>query len=90
MLRFFLQDPDVLKNVRVHENSLGYARAEGWSPGLAKDANFSFLDSNLSNSMGGSAGNHSEETTNPAKISVGTDGTMHPLKSLDRGNHWSH
>lgn len=84
---FLNQDPEVLKKVRVHENSLGYARAEEWSPGLAQDARFSFLDCSLSNSTGSIAGKLSERLMDPAKISVGTDGTMHPSRSLDRSNH---
>ena len=86
-LCILLQDPEVLKKVRAHENSLGYARAEAWSPGLAQVAHFSFLDCSLSNSIGNVADNLSERMVDPAKISVGNDGTMHPPRSLNEGNH---
>ncbi|XP_024371158.1 uncharacterized protein [Physcomitrium patens] len=75
-------DPTVLRRVLAHENSLGYARAEEWSPGLAQDAHSSFLEDKLSNLNGGSTGNHFDSVTNPAKISVGTDGTMHPTRAI--------
>uniref|UniRef100_A0A7I4DNG6 FO synthase n=1 Tax=Physcomitrium patens TaxID=3218 RepID=A0A7I4DNG6_PHYPA len=76
------EDPTVLRRVLAHENSLGYARAEEWSPGLAQDAHSSFLEDKLSNLNGGSTGNHFDSVTNPAKISVGTDGTMHPTRAI--------
>jgi len=86
-LYILLQDPEVLKKVRAHENSLGYARAEGWSPGLALNAQFSFLDYSLPESTGNIVDNLSERMVDLAKISVGNDGTMHPPRSLNRGNH---
>lgn len=84
--RILLQDSEVLKKVLKHENSLGYARAEEWSPGLAQAAHFSFLNSSLSNSTENTTENLSERMVDLGKISVGNDGTMHPPGSLNRGN----
>jgi len=86
-LYILLQDPEVLKKVRAHENSLGYARAEEWSPGLAQDAHFSFVGDSLSKSIGNIADNLSGRMVGLAKILVENDGTMHPPKSLNRGNY---
>lgn len=84
--RILLQDSEVLKKVLKHENSLGYARAEEWSPGLAQAAHFSFLDPSFSNSTESITENLSEGMVDLGKISVGNDGTMHPPRSLNRGN----
>lgn len=77
-----VQNPEVLKKVLVHANSLGYARAEEWSPGLAQDAQFSFWDSSLRGVGGDSQSNRKTER---AKISVGTDGTISASKVFVQG-----
>lgn len=77
-----MQDPEVLKKVLANSNSLGYARAEGWSPGLAQEANFTFSDHmHMSTSTPKAEsesflGSYSVQKKEQTKISVGTDGTM--------------
>ena len=68
MLQIFLQLCKVLKNIYIDENNLGYVRAQGWSRGLAKDTNFSFVDYNLFNSTRGNSNNNSKEMTNLANL----------------------
>lgn len=91
-----MQDPVVLKRVLASANSVGYARAERWSPGIPVDTGFAFaelitssqtscskIDPELTQAVSASI---TEHTRQHSKILVGIDGTISQPRHLDRGN----
>jgi hypothetical protein len=89
-------DPVVLKRVLASANSLGYARAERWSPGIPVDTGFAFaepitssqtscskVDPELTQAVSASITEHMGQHS---KTLVGIDGTISQPRHLDRGN----
>jgi 2-iminoacetate synthase ThiH len=94
-----MQDPVVLKRVLASANSLGYARAERWSPGIPVDTGFAFaepitssqtscskVDPELTQAVSASITEHMGQHS---KTLVGIDGTISQPRHLDRGMEMS-
>ncbi|KAH8935779.1 hypothetical protein BDL97_17G047900 [Sphagnum fallax] len=92
-------DPVVLKRVLASANSLGYARAERWSPGIPVDTGFAFaepitssqtscskVDPELTQAVSASITEHMGQHS---KTLVGIDGTISQPRHLDRGMEMS-
>jgi hypothetical protein len=92
-------DPAVLKRVLASANSLGYARAERWSPGIPVDTGFAFaepitssqtscskVDPELTQAVSASITEHMGQHS---KTLVGIDGTISQPRHLDRGMEMS-
>jgi hypothetical protein len=91
-----MQDPVVLKRVLASANSLGYARAERWSPGIPVDTGFAFAEPITSSQTSCSkvdpeltqvvSASITEHIRQHSKTLVGIDGTISQPRHLDRGN----
>jgi hypothetical protein len=88
-----MQDPAVLKRVLASANSLGYARAERWSPGIPVDTGFAFAELITSSQTSCSkidpesvSAIITEHIRQHSKTLVGIDGTISQPRHLDRGN----
>lgn len=86
-----LQETAVMKRVLATSNSLGYARAETWSPGLdSSESQISMVSVGLglASKIEDSSTTTSLETSLSERISVGKDGTVAIPRAFQRSGQF--